>query len=65
VIRFAIACAIIAAIRIALPATAGFVGVFLEIPPGWGVGLLLLIATLALFLNEVWLARTRENLPGP
>jgi hypothetical protein len=70
-IRFAIACAIIAAICIALLVTAGFVGVFLEIPLGWAVGLLLLgsmallIATLSLFLTEVWLARTREDLPGP
>ncbi|MCI0752567.1 DUF2721 domain-containing protein [Teichococcus vastitatis] len=71
VIRAAIACAIVSAICISLLATAGFVGVFLAIPLGGAVGLLLLggmamlIATFLLFLFEVWLARTREDLPGP
>lgn len=69
--RAAIACAIVSAICIALLVTAGFVGVFLEIPLGGAVGLLLLggmamlIATFILFLFEVWLARTREDLPPP
>jgi hypothetical protein len=74
VIRAAIACAIVSAICISLLVTAGFGGVFLAIPLGGAVGLLLLlllggmamlIATFLLFLFEVWLARTREDLPGP
>jgi hypothetical protein len=70
VIRAAIACAIVSAICISLLVTAGFVGVFLAIPLGGAVGLLLggmaiLIAAFLLFLFEVWLARTREDLPGP
>ncbi len=71
VIRAAIAGAIVSAICISLLVTAGFVGVFLAIPFGGAVGLLLLggmamlIATFLLFLFEVWLARTREDLPGP
>ena len=69
--RAAIGCAIAAAILIALLVTAGFAGVFLGLPLGWAVGSLLLgsmtllIITFFLFMAEVWLARTREELPGP
>lgn len=70
-IRAATCCAILAAILIALLVTTGFAGIFLGLPLGWAVGLLLiggmalLIVTFILFLAEVWLARTREELPGP
>ena len=69
--RTAIASAIVAAILISMLVTAGFVGVFLAMPLGTAVGLLLLggmaalITTFVLFLTEIRLAHIQGKLPEP
>jgi len=67
--RAAISTATVAAILISLLVTAGFAGVFLAMPLGILVGLLLLggmaalIATFVLFLAEIRLARVQQSSP--
>ncbi|MDJ0388672.1 DUF2721 domain-containing protein [Roseomonas sp. E05] len=69
IMRAAIASAIVAAILLSLLVTAGFAGVFLSVPLGTLVGLLLLggmaalIATFVLFLAEIRLARIQQSFP--